>query len=110
MNKLTKRQVRYWCFRFRTQYEGGVTADGAPIGLMAHFESLEWFSSWKEFSLTWDVKEDFPLEIKRLKENAEEEWKKVVEKNAKTLPVKKINPQFDRADYFPDKKKRKSKK
>ena len=64
-------------------------ANGAPSGLKAHFENLEWFSSWKEFSLTWDVKEDFPLEIKRLKENAEEEWKNVVEQNAKTLIVHK---------------------
>ena|SRR3989344_4561556 len=89
MDKLTKRQVRYWCFRFRTEDEGGAKADGAPRGLKNHFEDLEWFSDWKDFSLIWDVKEDSPLEIRRLKENAEDEWQKIVEKNAKVLVVHK---------------------
>ena len=88
MDNLTKRQIRYWCFRFRTEAEGGVSADGAPIGLKEHFEELEWFSEWKDFSLTWDVKEDSPLEMIRLKENAEDEWQKVVEANAKELNVR----------------------
>src|SRR3990167_10104278 len=89
MDKLTKRQIRYWCFRFRTEVEGGAPASGAPAGLKKHFEDMEWFSAWKDFSLVWDVKEDSPLEIRRLKENAKEVWQKVVEKNAKILVVHK---------------------
>jgi len=85
MNNLTKRQIRYWCFRFRTEVEGGAPASGAPAGLKKHFEDIEWFSSWKDFSLVWDVKEDSPLEMIRLKENAEEVWRKVIEANAKEL-------------------------
>ena len=85
MNNLTKRQIRYWCFRFRTEAEGGAPADGAPEGLKEHFEGLEWFSSWLEFSIVWDVKEDSPLEMVRLKENAEKEWEKIVAANAKEL-------------------------
>src|SRR3990167_7915992 len=85
MNNLTKRQIRYWCFRFRTESEGGSLASGAPEGLKIHFESLEWFSSWKEFSLIWDVKEESPLEIIQLKENAEKVWQKTIERSAKVL-------------------------
>jgi len=86
LSNLTKRQVRYWCFRFKTEADGIRSAEGAPEGLKRHFESLEWFTSWKDFTVTWDVVESSPLQIRPLKESAEKIWNRVLEENAKELP------------------------
>lgn len=88
---LTKRQVRYWCFRFKTEALDGVPAVDAPAGLRAYFEALEWFSGWKDFALSWDVKESEPLAIKPLKEDPELAWDRVLLEEARELPVAKKN-------------------
>lgn len=86
LSNLSKRQVRYWCFRFKTEADGIRSADGAPEGLKNYFESLEWFTSWKDFTVTWDVVESSPLKMRRLKRSAEEEWNDVLAENARELP------------------------
>jgi hypothetical protein len=50
MNKLQRRTVRYWCFRFRNEILNGVPSDGAPEGLKEHFEQLEGFRGWNYFA------------------------------------------------------------
>ncbi len=88
LRALPKRKVRYWCFRFKTEVLEGVPAEGAPEGLRQYFEALEWFSSWEDFAVKWDVRESNPLVIRPLKENPEEVWNQTVLENAVELPTK----------------------
>lgn len=59
IHKLKRKQVRYWCFRFRTAVTGGASAEGAPLGLKEYFEGLESFrilkEGWKNFAVSWDL-------------------------------------------------------
>jgi hypothetical protein len=52
---LRRRQIRYWCFRFQTEVEGGATAVGAPDGLKAYLEAQPGFLGWRLFAKTFDV-------------------------------------------------------
>ena len=78
MNNLTKRQVRYWLFRFKTEAEGGTNSNGAPEGLREHFESQPMFGGWKKFAVDWDVNEDSPLELAYRNFSVWEEWDRVL--------------------------------
>jgi len=67
MEELTRREVRYWLFRFGTEARGDAKANGAPPGLKAHFEEqmddlnirfLNKKDFWDNFAKKWDVDED----------------------------------------------------
>lgn len=88
LKDLPRRKIRYWCYRFKTEQLEGVSADGAPYGLKDYFEKLEWFSSWLDFGVKWDVREDNPLAIRPLKENLEDVWNRTVLENSRELPIK----------------------
>jgi hypothetical protein len=69
-----RRKVRYWCFRKKTEADGGNSADEAPQELVDHFESLENFQGWTNFGVTWDIDQnDFAKTYKR-KFSVDEEW------------------------------------
>ena len=88
LEKLTKRKIRYWLFRFKTEHSGGNSAEGYPEGLKEHFELNEDFLGWDLFneSKGWDVKTNSPLETKPLRFGSDELWNKELKKNLRELP------------------------
>lgn len=88
IEELPIRQVRYWCFRFKTEEAGGNKAEGAPKGLRKHFEGQEDFTGWDQFneSKGWDVKKDSPLEMKPLRFGSDELWDRELNRTARPLP------------------------
>lgn len=86
MENLTRRKVRYWCFRFKTEKLGGDPANDSPDGLREHFENLEWFDSWLNFGITWDVRDDNPLVLSKLKLSHDESWINTLKSETKELP------------------------
>ena len=84
---LTKRQVRYWCHRFKIESAGGVSADEAPEGLKDYFESHEYFLGWDKFneSLGWDVNKQSPLEIIPLRLGTDELWNRELRNNSREI-------------------------
>lgn len=86
LENMLKRQVRYWCFRFRTETEeDGATADDAPKGLRERFEEMEWFQGWSKFGITWDVHDEDPFRIIPLKISLQDQWNAVIEKKVPEL-------------------------
>ena len=60
-NGLSLRKARYWCFRFKTEAEGGSEASDAPSGFKDYVENLEGFGGWKKFAISWDIKGENPF-------------------------------------------------
>ena len=76
--------VRYWCYRFQTETNGGASADDAPKGFRKYFESQELFSGWKNFAVKWDVSDDDPFLLVRRGKSVWREWD---EKLVGTVPI-----------------------
>jgi hypothetical protein len=58
---LTLTEMRYWCYRFKTEADGGASSKGAPEGLKEAFEESVAFqrtSGWKLFADQWDLHEN----------------------------------------------------
>jgi len=85
LDSLTRRQVRYWLFRFRTAEDGGAPAEGAPVGLRARFEKHPHFSNWHNFGVTWDVGSD-PYVLVPLKYSLEQQWNTEAMASARPYP------------------------
>ena len=85
---MTRRQTRYWFFRFQTELEeGGTSANGAPTGLKQHYEAHPHFGGWKSFGVTWDLdKKDLEV-IVPLRYSLESEWNREVSASARELPA-----------------------
>lgn len=89
LSKLKRKQIRYWCFRFKTEALGGDKATSAPDGLREYFENDMWFQDWKSFGITWDVLPDDPLKLCPLKKSLETAWNEAALSGARDLPVKR---------------------
>ncbi len=99
MNKLenlTRRQIRYICFRLMTQSEGGAKASKEKEGVMSfvdeikeHMEDQEDFGGWDKFSKTWDVDEKSPLVAVKRISSVQTEWNKILKAETKELPQEK---------------------
>ena len=94
MEELTRSNIRYICFRLKTESEGGPKASPAGTGVMSHvveikehMEPQEFFGGWDKFGVTWDVDGISPLVIIRRKTSLETEWNKVVAKQARDIPA-----------------------
>lgn len=89
--KVFRKQVRYWCFRYKNEIQNGSKATGSPRGLRKNFEENENFLGWDLFneSKGWDVGKDEPLEMKPLKFGSDELWNKHLKKTLPEVPVKK---------------------
>lgn len=92
MNDLTRRNVRYICFRLRTEALGGVKATGD--GILTHVQEIKdhmseqsYFGGWEKFGVTWDVDEKAYLVVVLLIKSLESEWNAVVKENAIDLPT-----------------------
>ena len=91
---LTKRQVRYLCFRLQTEIEGGNKASKEAAGLMSfidkikeHMEEQDDFGGWSKFAKTWDVDEKSPLVVVKRTSSIYTDWNKILKGEAKELPV-----------------------
>jgi len=95
MDELTRRQIRYICFRLQIEASGGNEAKAGDLNLeelnavKKHFEGQEQFGGWDRFGNTWDVDENDPLVAVKRGKSIQVEWEEVVEEEARELPVKK---------------------
>jgi len=101
---LQKKQIRYWCFRFKTEVEGGAPAEGAPSGLREHFEGNSFFNlvkGWVGFASEWDIEmKDGNPEIKPIDKSIWKDWDEHCKSIAKSIPKKKKNvKKVDRPDF-----------
>lgn len=93
MDKLTRRNIRYICFRLQTEATGGTKAEKEDEGIMqfvdevrGHMEEQEDFDGWNNFGKTWDVGEKSFLVAVLRKSSIQSEWDKVLKDEAKPLP------------------------
>ncbi len=86
LEELSRRQVRYWLFRFRTEKEGGAKATGAPRGLRKRFEGQPEFDGWAKFGMTWDVAEGDYFKAVPRKYTIHEEWNATLRRLVIDLP------------------------
>ncbi len=94
MDKLTRRNIRYLCFRLQTEAEGGPKAKPEKTGLMSHVEEIKKqmesqpeFDGWKKFAKTWDVDETAKLVAVNRNSSIQADWNKTLKKEAKELPT-----------------------
>jgi len=94
MNDLTRRNIRYICFRLQTEAEGGNKATPEETGIMSHIDEIkeqmeaqEEFGGWKKFGKTWDIDEKAKLVAVNRTSSLQTEWNKVLKKEAKDLPT-----------------------
>lgn len=84
---MTRRQIRYWFFRFQTSLEeGGASAGDAPTGLREKYESHRHFGGWENFGVTWDLDKEETEVIVPLRYSLESEWNREVSASARELP------------------------
>lgn len=93
LQDLPRSKVRYWCFRFKTEEDGGADASDAPKGLKKLFEDMRWFTKWTEFGITWDVDENDAFDIVPLKTSLEEQWNTEAMASMRELPVPEVEPE-----------------
>lgn len=91
MDNLTRRQLRYICFRIQSEVVDKVAMNREGVLIHApdvreHMEEQEYFGGWDKFGKTWDVDEKAHFVIVPLKRSLESAWNKVIKKNAKPLP------------------------
>lgn len=93
MKDLTRRQIRYLCFRLQTEAEGGNKATPEKNGIMSlvgkvkeHMESQDDFGGWKMFAKTWDVDEKSPMVIVKRTSSIYTDWNNVLKKGARDFP------------------------
>ena len=89
MKNLTKKQIRYICFRLQIEDDGGNKAKKDSLHLKfvnevkTHMEKQDNFDGWKNFGRTWDVGEKAFLVAVLRTSSIESDWNDVVEKEAK---------------------------
>ena len=94
MDKLTRREIRYVCFRLQTEADGGAVALVADSGPMlfvheieAHMMKQDGFDNWANFAKTWDVGALAPLVVVIRNMGIQSEWAEVLKAEAKPWPL-----------------------
>lgn len=87
MRGLTRRKLRYWCFRFHTEATGGASADEAPPGLREEVEAHPHFGGWDQFGVSWDFDPDDHTRIVPLRHSLLEQWNTQAWASARDLPT-----------------------
>lgn len=82
-----KRRTRYYCFAMRRKADGEDNQVRVPKKLIEHFENVEGFEGWKNFSRTWDVRSKNPLQIYFRNFSVDEEWDATLRRVVPELPV-----------------------
>ncbi len=90
---LTRRQIRYVCFRLQTEAEGGNAAKKENTGPMSlvedikkHMEEQEDFSDWSKFAKTWDVDEKSHLVVVNRRSSIYSDWNKILKEETIEIP------------------------
>jgi hypothetical protein len=83
---LTRRNVRYLCFRLRTEAEGGNAAPELPEGFKETFEEQENFRGWAAFGVSWDVDENDQWLAVILKESLARQWERTLLQKVPVFP------------------------
>ena len=92
MKDLTRRQIRYICFRLQIEADGGNKAKKDDLHLKfvdevkEHMEGQADFGGWLKFGKTWDVDEKAPLVVVLRSSSIQSEWNKVLLNEARELP------------------------
>lgn len=93
LTDLSRRQIRYLCYRLQTEAEGGNKATPEDSGVMSnislvkeHMEDQDDFGGWSKFAKTWDVDQRSPLVTVRRNSSIHTEWNRTLSKLAKALP------------------------
>lgn len=93
MKNLTRRQIRYICFRLRSAANGGPQIEQEETGVMSyvdqvkeHMESQKDFGGWNKFGKTWDVDEKAHFVVVLRLKSIDSEWDTVIEENAIDFP------------------------
>src|SRR5688572_20777725 len=93
---LTRRQIRYICFRLMTETDGGSKALREKTGNMKlvdevrdHFETQDDFGGWSKFAKTWDVDEKAPLVAVLRTSSINSDWNNSIKDATAELPVSK---------------------
>ncbi len=99
MENLTRREIRYNCFRIQLHEVEGrpLKAEGIlkfVADIRAHMEGQDMFNGWEKFGQTWDVDDKAPLVVVSRTSSLQTEWNKVVEKNAKDIVEVKTKSGF----------------
>ena len=89
---LSRRKLRYWLFRFRTEALQSVSSNGAPAGMKEFFENLPRFTNWTEFAVRWDVppgdpRQPVPMQIISRKFSVWEEWQATMRQEVSVHPA-----------------------
>lgn len=98
---MTRRETRYWLFRFATEAEGGANAADAPEGLRESYQDQQIFTfcgGWPAFGVKWDIDDDG--EVVAIEESLWTAWDKHCASVAKEMPkaVKDII-EIDRPEF-----------
>jgi len=90
LSDLSRRDVRYWCFRFQTEINDGTSSKGAPRGLKRCMEHQEEFRGWREFAKSWDVSLTQPLVVVERYFSVWEQWEAKLKRNVSPLPATEL--------------------
>lgn len=109
MDKLTRRNIRYICFRLQTEATGGVKAEKEVEGIMQfvdevrdHMEQQADFDGWNNFGKTWDVGEKSFLVAVLRKSSIQSDWNKILKEEAKALPKEKVQGAKEKQPAAPE--------
>jgi len=87
---MTRRQIRYWFFRFHAVAVGddkSITTDDAPPGFSEEWEAHPYFGGWDKFGINWDLAPGSTSIIVPLRYSLESEWNREVSASARELPT-----------------------
>lgn len=85
--EMTRREVRYQCYRLRTAADGIRAADEEAEPIKRYFEKQPGFGGWKNFARTWDIGAEGNHNRVTFKIHTEEqEWNLRVAALARPLP------------------------
>jgi hypothetical protein len=85
-DELGRRKLRYWCFRFKQEADGGPSSDDAPLGLRADLEAAEHFGGWENYGVTWDW-DSAGDRVVPIRYSLEQTWNAEAWASAKPLPL-----------------------
>lgn len=82
-----KRRARYYCFAMRRKADNEDNHVRVPKKLIEHFEKVPGFEGWANFSRTWDLVPDDPLDIYYRNFSVDEEWDATMRRVVPELPI-----------------------
>lgn len=82
-----RRRARYYCGALRRKANGEDNKVRVPKKLVEYFEAQPQFEGWNNYSVTWDIKKDNPLELYYRTFSVDEEWEATLRRVVPELPL-----------------------